>query len=106
LGVSEAGLDCVSPALVTSIDAAHEGLLALRFARQGFLEHVNDVAWRQQVEARIVSDALLGNEQHCQHHHGDMVVPGLPAQRLIIGQAALAFGIFEDALYPIAMPLI
>jgi hypothetical protein len=33
---------------------------------------------------------LLGNEQHRQHHHGDVVVPSLPADCLIIANAALA----------------
>jgi len=32
-------------------------------------------------------------------------VPSLPAQRLIIGQAELTFGVLEDALHPIAVPL-
>src|SRR5712671_4683214 len=36
---------------------------------------------------------------------GDVTVPSLPAQRLIIGQAELTFGVLEDALHPIAVPL-
>src|SRR5689334_6127431 len=49
---------------------------------------------------------LLGDEQHGQHHHGDVVVPGPPAQRLVIGQAALTLGILEGALDPKRSPCI
>jgi CHAT domain-containing protein len=77
-GAVASGQESVDRALTAARRAVRERcLLALRFARQGLLEHVNDVVWRQQVEARIVSDALLGNEQHCQHYHGDVVVPHL-----------------------------
>jgi hypothetical protein len=33
------------------------------------------------------------------------VVPGPPAQRLIVGETAFTFGIFESALDPMALPL-
>jgi hypothetical protein len=52
-----------------------------------------------------VSGASLGDEQHRQHDHGDMMMPGAPTLRLIIGEAALTPAIFETALDPIAMPL-
>ena len=34
-----------------------------------------------------------------------MVMPGSPAQRLIVGQSALALAVFESALDPVALPL-
>src|SRR5208283_1878285 len=49
----------------------------------------------------LVSGTLLGDEQHGQHHHADMMVPCSPAERLIVGESALAPGIFEDPLDPV-----
>ena len=87
------------------VDAGDQRLLSFRLARQTLFQHLDDVARRKQFQARLMRGALLGDEQHRQHHHGGMVVPCPPAQRLIIGQAALALGIFESALDPIALPL-
>ena len=90
---------------VALVDSGDQSLLALGLVRQGFFQHLDDVSWRQQFQARLMRGALLGDEQHGQHHHGDVVVPCPPAHGLIIGKAALALGIFEDTLDPVALPL-
>jgi hypothetical protein len=53
--------------LVALIDPRDQCVLALRLAWQGFFQHLDDVARRQQRQARLMSHALLGDEQHRQH---------------------------------------
>jgi len=102
----KAGFDRAASSFVPLDDAGDERVLSLRFARQGLFQHLDDVAWRQQFEARLAGHALFDDEQHRQHDDRDVVMPGSPAQRLIVGQAALALGVFEGALDPVAVPCI
>ena len=104
--IAKSGFDGASPTRVAFVDARDERLASLRFSRQGLLEHLHDVARRQQLQARLLGHALFRYEQHRQHHHRDVVMPWPPSQRLIIGEAALAFGVFESALDPVALPCI
>ena len=53
-------MDGAEPPLVTFVDPAHQRLLAFGFARQGLLEHFNDIARREQIEALALRGALLG----------------------------------------------
>src|SRR5271170_2712956 len=103
--IAKSGFDGASPTRVAFVDARDERLASLRFSRQGLLEHLYDVARRQQLQARLLGHALFYYEQHRQHHHRDVVMPWPPSQRLIIGETALAFGVFESALDPVALPL-
>ena len=45
------------------VDPCNQRVLPLRLARQGFLQHLDDIARRQQCQARLVSHTLLGDEQ-------------------------------------------
>ena len=45
--------DGASPSLVPLDDPGDERVLAFRFARQGLFQHLDDVARRQQFEARL-----------------------------------------------------
>ena len=49
--------------------------------------------------------SLFDDEQHGRHHHDNVMVSGSPAKRLIVRQAAFAFGIFEHSLGPEALSL-
>jgi hypothetical protein len=66
------------------------------------LQHFDDIARRQQCQARLMSHTLLGHEQH---HHRDVVMPGPPAECLIVPEAALTLGILERALDPVSLTL-
>ncbi|MGD0104916.1 MAG: hypothetical protein ABSC06_12875 [Rhodopila sp.] len=44
------------------VDPRNQRRLAFRLARQGFLQHLDNVARRQQCQARLMSHALLGDE--------------------------------------------
>ena len=90
---------------VSLVDPHNQSISALWPAWQCLFQHLDDIARGQQFQARLMSRTLLGDEQHCEHDHRHMVVPGPPPQHLIVRQAALAFGIFEGALDPIAMSL-
>jgi hypothetical protein len=100
-----AGFDGAASAGVTLVDLGDQRLLALRLVGQRLLQHRDDIAWCQQRQAWLMRHPLLDDEQHGQHHHGDVVVPGPPAHRPVIGQAALALGILEGALDPVALAL-
>jgi hypothetical protein len=73
-----AGFDSAASACVTEVDLGGQRLLALRLARQRLLQHLDDIARCQQRQAWLMRHPLLGDEQHGQHHHGDVVVPGPP----------------------------
>src|SRR3954451_6630712 len=100
-----AGLDGAASARVTLVDLVDQRLLTLRLAWQRLLQHLDDVAWCQQRQAWLMCDPLLGDEQHGQHHHADVVVPGPPAHDLVIGETALALGVLESPLNPVALAL-
>jgi hypothetical protein len=102
---AEAGGDGAASAFVALVDPGNQRVLALRLARQCFLQNLNDVARRQQRQARLMSYTLFGNEQHRQHHHRDVVVPRSPAECLIVRQSTLALGIFKGALDPVTVSL-
>ena len=52
---AEAGFDGAASAFVALVDPGNQGVLAFRFARQGLLQHLDDVARRQQRQARLMS---------------------------------------------------
>src|SRR3954463_8606075 len=85
--------DGAAPAGVALVDAGDQRVLTLRLARQGLFQHLDDVARRQQRKSWLVGSPLFGDEQHGEHHHGDVVVPGEPALHLIVGETTLAFGV-------------
>jgi hypothetical protein len=45
------------------IDPGHQRGLPIRLARQGFFQHLDDVARRQQRQARLMGNTLLSDEQ-------------------------------------------
>lgn len=102
---SVSGVYCIFSTFVSLVDPRDEGVLSDRLAGQVFLQNLDDVTRGQQGEAGFVSHALLANEHHRQHDDRDVVMPGQPAQRLIIGQAALALGVFERAFDPVSVAL-
>ena len=69
--MADARRNGIASALVALVDLASERIPALWFAWQRLFEHLDDVAGRKQCEARVVSSALLGDEQHRQHHRFD-----------------------------------
>ena len=75
------------------VNAAHQRVAALGLAWQDFAENLDDVVRRQQVDFLMMHGAALSDEQHGQQNHGHMVMPCPPAERLIVGQTALAFGV-------------
>ena len=56
--IAKSGFDGASPTRVAFVDARDEPLASLRFSRQGLLEHLYDVARRQQLQARLLGHAL------------------------------------------------
>src|SRR3982750_5056101 len=63
-------------------------------------------AWRWLMRATSGGfPAAFADEQHGEHHRGDVVVPGQPALHLIVGETTLAFGVLEGALDPVALSL-
>src|SRR4051794_934084 len=59
---AEAGFDGAAPMLVALVDPGNQGCLALWLAREAFFQHLDNVAGRQQCEARLMCGALLGDE--------------------------------------------
>src|SRR5271156_6257462 len=57
--IAKSGFDGASPTRVAFVDARDERLASLRFSRQGLLEHLYDVARRQQLQARLLGHALF-----------------------------------------------
>jgi hypothetical protein len=49
--------------------------------------------------------ALLGDDQHREHDHRDVVVPSPPARHLIVCPTALTLGMFKYALNSVALTL-
>ena len=48
----------------------------------------------------MLKDAFFEKEQHGDHHHGHVVMPGRPPADLIVGHAAFAFGILKGTFDP------
>ena len=82
-----AGFNGSTPACMSLVDPRDQCLSALRFARQSLFQHLDNVARCQQLQTRLMRSALLGDEQHREHDHGDVVVPCPPAQHLIVCQS-------------------
>ena len=54
---AEAGFDGAASAFVALVDPRNQGVLAVRLAWQSLLQHLGDVAWRQQFQAWMVSNS-------------------------------------------------
>jgi len=52
-----------------------------------------------------MGQAFFGEEHQGDHDQRHVVMPGLPAARLIVGHATSALGIFEGALNEVAVGL-
>jgi len=90
---------------VTLADQLQEVVLIGSSPRQKSLQQVDDIAAAQQRCRFLLTNALFEEEQHGDHHHGHVVMPGRPPAHLIVGHAAFAFSILKGTLNPKTGPL-